>query len=280
VITCPSITKERIQFHYDLLTPFYRLLWGPHIHHGLWSGGIAVGSLRAAQFRLIERLATAARLGLGEDVLDVGCGMGGTAVVLARQHRCRVIGLTLSPLQRIWARLSACWHGVGHRTRFRRSDAETVQLAPESFDVVWNVECSEHLFDKPGYFQRAADWLRPGGRVALCAWLAGDGADAGAQVAAVCEGFLCPSLGTAADYQGWLGAAGLVPCAFEDLTTEVTPTWEICQRRLRRSGLLHLYWLFDRTTVQFAHSFGALLEAYRSGAMRYGLFVAQKAEGR
>jgi tocopherol O-methyltransferase len=279
MITCPSITKDRIQSHYDRLTPFYRLLWGPHIHHGLWSGGVEAGPLRAAQLRLIERLAGAARLVPGDEVLDVGCGMGGTAIVLARQYRCRVTGLTLSPLQRTWAGLSAWWHGVPHRTHFRRSDAETVLLPSTSFDIVWNVECSEHLFDKPGYFRRAARWLRPGGRVALCAWLAAEEEESSAQVVEVCEGFLCPSLGTTSDYHGWLQAAGLVPCAFEDLTTQVTPTWEIGLRRLQRSGLLHLKWLFDRTTVRFARSFATLLNAYRTGAMRYGLFVAEKPRG-
>jgi tocopherol O-methyltransferase len=276
VITCPSVTRDRIQFHYDLLTPFYRVLWGPHIHHGLWPTGVETGPLREAQLRLIDRLVAAARLSVGDKVLDVGCGMGGTSIVLAQRLRCQVMGLTLSPLQRTWAGLSAHWHGVAERTRFRRANAEAVKLAPGSFDVVWNVECSEHLFDKPGYFRRATEWLRPGGRVAVCAWLAGEGAEVSARVLEVCEGCLCPSLGTAADYQGWMDKAGLTPCVFEDLTTQVAPTWEIGLRYLQQSGLLRLRWLFDRATVRFADTFAALAEAYRTGAMRYGLFVAEK----
>ena len=31
-----NVSKRAIRTHYDLATPFYRLLWGPHIHHGLW----------------------------------------------------------------------------------------------------------------------------------------------------------------------------------------------------------------------------------------------------
>ena len=36
MIDCPAVTKSAIRTHYNLATPFYRLLWGPHIHHGLW----------------------------------------------------------------------------------------------------------------------------------------------------------------------------------------------------------------------------------------------------
>ena len=34
--------KASIRSHYDLATQFYRLFWGPHIHHGLWSSEDAV----------------------------------------------------------------------------------------------------------------------------------------------------------------------------------------------------------------------------------------------
>jgi tocopherol O-methyltransferase len=273
MIECPSVSKRSIRQHYDLLTPLYRLFWGPHIHHGLWEGDYGPA---AAQRRLIDRLAEAAALAPGEAVLDVGCGMGGSSIELARRWGCSVTGLTLSPVQRLWATLSAGCQGVGRRARFLRADAESVSFPPASFDVVWNVECSEHLFDKPAFFRRAAGWLRPGGRVALCAWLAGDGPGAEAEVLAVCEGFLCPSLGTAEDYQGWVEAAGLVNRAFADLTPQVARTWEVCIRRVRTSGMGRLTWLGGRETRSFVERFTTLLGAYRSGAMRYGLFVAEK----
>src|SRR5262245_1551638 len=69
MIACATVRKRAIQTHYDLATPFYRLLWGVHIHHGLWE---ADESPEAAQRRLIDRLAHAAGLRGGERVLDVG----------------------------------------------------------------------------------------------------------------------------------------------------------------------------------------------------------------
>jgi len=276
MIACASVTKREIRLHYDLATPFYRLLWGPHIHHGVWD---ADAEPIQAQQQLIDRLAAAASIAAGQDVLDVGCGMGGSSIELAMRHGCRVTGLTLSPVQRAWARIAAAVKGVGGRTRFWCGDAERIVFPPASFDVVWNVECSEHLFDKPAFFRKTAGWLRPGGRIALCAWLAGAGPDPAGLAAAVCENFLCPSLGTAGDYRGWMTAAGLRVHTFEDLTARVSRTWEVCLDRVRRSRVGWLAVLAGQSMRRFLDHFSTLLDAYRSGAMRYGLFVAEKAIG-
>jgi tocopherol O-methyltransferase len=279
MIDGPPLDKAAIRRHYDLFTPLYRLIWGPHVHHGLWADGVATPPMRAAQERLIDLLAEQAAVRPGQQVLDVGCGMGGSSLALARRYRCRVLGVTLSPVQRSWAATVARMQGLSPLVRFVRADAELLRLPPASVDVVWVIECSEHLFDKPGFFRKAAGWLRPGGRVALCAWLAGDGPKAAEVARSVCEGFLCPSLGTAGDYQDWLAAAGLEPITFVDLTPRVAATWEVCRRRLAHSGLPRLRWLFGRADRRFADSFTTLLDGYRSGAMRYGLFVSRRSCG-
>ncbi|HVS39990.1 MAG TPA: hypothetical protein VMS17_30810, partial [Gemmataceae bacterium] len=116
-------------------------------------------------------------------------------------------------------------------------------------------------------------------RIALCAWLAGAGPDPAGLAAAVCENFLCPSLGTAGDYRGWMTAAGLRVHTFEDLTARVSRTWEVCLDRVRRSRVGWLAVLAGQSMRRFLDHFSTLLDAYRSGAMRYGLFVAEKAIG-
>ena len=73
MISCDSVTKAAIRSHYDLATPFYRLLWWPQIHHGLRedatpSAGDA--SPRDAQLHLTNTLADLANVSRGSRVAD------------------------------------------------------------------------------------------------------------------------------------------------------------------------------------------------------------------
>jgi tocopherol O-methyltransferase len=276
MITSGAINKEAIRSHYDWATLFYRLLWGVHIHHGVWDGN---ESPSQAQVQLIDRLATASNIVTGSEILDVGCGMGGTAMYLASRHSCRVVGITISRVQRHWARLAASLQGIGQQTQFLCRDVETVEFLPRSFDVVWSVECTEHLFDKARFFQRAGSWLRPGGRVAICAWLAAEEPREPAAtrlLQQVCEGFLCPSLGTAREYLSWMEDSGLRALVVSDLTTKVANTWKICERRVRRCGIPLLARCAGQDMSRFVQRFETMTRAYCSGALRYGYFVAMK----
>jgi tocopherol O-methyltransferase len=270
------VKKTEIRTHYELATLFYRLFWGVHIHHGLWQGD---ESSRQAQRQLIEHLLDVAAIPRGASVVDVGCGMGGSSIHMAKQHDCHVTGVTLSSLQRRWAASRALLHGVGRKTRFLREDAEAVEFDRDAFDYLWSIECTEHLFDKPLFFRRASEWIRPGGGVAMCVWLAGDEPHSDEdvkQVETVCDAMLCPSLGTANDYTTWLTDAGFEVTSCNDLTPKVIRTWEICKRRVTRLGGAAVARLLGKNIAYFVENFDAMLDAYNSGAMKYGSIVATK----
>lgn len=274
MITCPTIEKKVIRTHYNVTTLFYRLLWGPHLHHGLWSANEAP---QTAARQLTEELARLASIASGERIVDIGCGMGGSSIWLARNRNCSVTGVTISPVQQRWAATSAWLSGSAKRTQFLHADAEKLQLEPGSRDVVWSIECTEHLFDKAAFFQKARTWLAPGGRVAICAWLAGHDQQSPLTqrlVNEVCEGFFCPSLGTQADYETWLQDAGLTMQHSLLWTERVLKTWEICRDRVRRTGVRHLAKILGEDHVLFLDRFDAILEAYRTRSMEYGCFVA------
>jgi tocopherol O-methyltransferase len=276
MIECPHIDQRVIQNHYDWSTLFYRMLWGPHIHHGLWE---ANESPRRAQLQLTERLAQLAEIPRGASVADIGCGMGGSSRWLATELDCRVTGVTLSPIQKRWADSAALFSRTRPRPTFLCQDAEKTEFPAGSLDRVWSIECTEHFFNKPEFFQKAAGWLKPGGRIALCAWLAGKEetrADTIQQVRRVCEGMFCPSLGTQADHEAWLSAAGLQMIESQLWTEKVLQTWEICRSRVNRTGVRWLAKLVGENHTLFLDRFDAILDAYRSRAMEYGCFIAEK----
>ena len=288
MIECPTVTSTSIRRHYDLLSPFYRVLWGRHIHHGLWDEADVSFALPpdVAQLRLTETLADLAGITGGQRVLDIGCGLGGSAIHLASTRGCHVTGVTVSGVQCAYARAAAIKNGVAGplrrgpgRAMFRHDDAERLAFDSNSFDVVWSVECTEHLFDKLGFFERAARWLQPGGRLAICAWVAGEEPLSPEQhdiAYRVCEGMFCPSLGTASDYETWFDDAGLTDIETHDWTARVAKTWELCLDRVRSSGTGRIAPLFGRDAVLFLSRFQTMLDAYHSGAMRYVALTARK----
>ena len=88
---------DAVARHYDALDEAYRRAWGEHLHHGLWTTG---RETRAEATRaLLEHALAHAELPPRPRVVDVGCGYGASAAVLAREHRADVVGFTLSAAQ-------------------------------------------------------------------------------------------------------------------------------------------------------------------------------------
>jgi tocopherol O-methyltransferase len=282
----PPITIDSIRDHYDRLSPLYAALWGEHIHHGYWNGEEI--SPAAAQVMLVEQLARFARINRGSRVLDVGCGLGGSAIWLAEHLECTVLGVTISDVQARIASQSARRAGVNDRVRFEVVDANALNLLPSSFDAVWIVEASEHLFDKARFFRECAHCLRRGegsggGVIALCAWLAGsqriDPSGDHSLLTRVCASMLCPSLGTVEDHIGWLGGAGFQQSAFQEITTNVLPTWAHAVARLQHPLARAALRTAGEETRRFAAAIPLMQQAMRTGVIGYGMFTAHKSAG-
>jgi tocopherol O-methyltransferase len=265
-----------VRSHYDKLSIFYWWLWGEHIHHGFWRNG---ETPRQAQVRLIEELADRAEIPRGAKVLDVGCGLGGSAFWLARKLGCSVLGITISPLQKRLAERRARSFGLNDQVRFAVRDANELDFGSESFDAIWSIECSEHLFEKEGFIRNCARVLRPGGAFGLCTWLAAESSSStsnSALLVKICSGMLCASLGTFSDYSRWMTESGFAEVRADDLTRQVEKTWDVCQEILRRPAVHGFLPLMGSQTRQFAAAFGGMRRAYREGAMLYGMFSARK----
>lgn len=270
------VDVNHVREHYDRLSFLYRMFWGEHLHHGYWDGDETVPQ---AQIRLMERLAERAGVLRGAVVLDIGCGLGGSAFWLAEHFDCQVTGITISPVQARMANKKAKTRGLSDRVQFLVGDANQWEPKPESVDLVWIMESSEHFEDKKGFFERCAAVLKPGGVLAVCAWLRRDGPmREGEQklVATIAKAMLSASLDSLSDYRTWMRDSGLTVTAAEDITRHVEPTWAHCTRIAERRSVKFLVRFTGDATRRFVTSFPLMKQAYTQGAMAFGLFVAKK----
>ena len=114
-----------------------------------------------------RQLAQRAGISQSTRVLDLGCGLGGSARALAWWYGCHVHGVDLSPDRIADARHLTELVGLTHLATFECADVMTTPLPKERFDVLWGQAAWSHLPDKAALLKKWTSVLNPGGRVAL-----------------------------------------------------------------------------------------------------------------
>ena len=111
----------------------------------------------------------------GRRVLDIGCGTGGPAILLAREYRANVVGIDVEPQLLERARVLASKAGVS--VDWRLAAPGPLAFTANSFDAVFSKDALIHIPDKPALFAEILRVLKPGGMFAASDWLAGEGAE-------------------------------------------------------------------------------------------------------
>ena len=145
-------------------------LWGEHVHLGYYGNPPRRRDFRRAKEDFVHELVRWSgldQLPPGSRVLDVGCGIGGSARILARDYGLDVLGISISPGQ---IRRAQELTPAGLSCRFAVMDALDLELPDAGFDAVWSVEAGPHMPDKQRYADELLRVLKPGGRLAVADW--------------------------------------------------------------------------------------------------------------
>ncbi|KAF2726499.1 S-adenosyl-L-methionine-dependent methyltransferase, partial [Polyplosphaeria fusca] len=188
--------KKKIQRHYDMSAEQFLKVWGEHIHHGYLKS--PTDTNEQAQLNQVILLAESSGVSAGSKVLDIGCGIGGTARYLARERGCKVTAITNSRHQVEIARkltvaeasmrspsqpppsasgstdfvlLSSSTSSAGTDAgAVRVLDVDVDQMREhlegalgETFDCIWMSEVIFHLHARQLCFDSAFALLDPGG---------------------------------------------------------------------------------------------------------------------
>jgi enediyne biosynthesis protein CalE5 len=120
---------------------------------------------------LALRMTTAAQIGDGQRVVDIGCGIGDPTLqvaVLVGPHG-RVLGIDLVEDMLVTARERAVALGLGH-VEFRAGDVSAIELGPHAWDAVLGRWSLIYVADVGRVLGRLREALVPGGRIAVAAW--------------------------------------------------------------------------------------------------------------
>ena len=267
--------RRRIIEHYDILSPYYRALWGEHLHHGYWESGTE--TKEEAQLALTIHLAQAAQITQGADILDVGCGFGASSIYLAKNYQANVTGITISPVQAAMAQLAA--NQARASSHFLALDADSIALMGE-FDVVWSIEAISHFTRKSWFFSQAAALLKPGGALAVIDWFKRQDlsqVQEQSYITPIERGMLV-ELDTIADYAEMIRAAGLEITHTSDLSGHCSKTWDVCASLIANRALWQLAASAGVEFIRFLRSFNAMRRGFDSGCFQYAMLVARGKE--
>jgi len=193
-------TPDHVAHYYDQNTPRFLRLGGSEehaaIHRQIWAPGVQDSG--QAFLYLNELIARAVSPTIGPSIpfsqstnlptsqlpnlpppqsttphlLDLGCGVGGTATWLAQRlgaaSNCvRVTGVTNSAVQLGMAVERAARLGLARQCHFILADfLELPEIGP--FRSAYAIESFIHAREAGRFFEQAWRWLAPGGRLVIC----------------------------------------------------------------------------------------------------------------
>lgn len=275
-----------VQYYHETEIP-YREGWdldkSMALHVGYWDE--KARTFRKAVARLNEKLAEKGHLKKGDYILDAGCGVGGSAIFLAKNIGCRVLGITLSSRQAEMAKQNAQKHAIVHEVNFEVANFMDSQLPSESFDVVWGVESICHALDKEAFVKQAYRLLKPGGRLVMADYFRirnPNNKEEEYDYSFFLNGFAVDNLTTIPEFVSYLKNEGFEKIETEDCQKHFSPNLT----RIKILGLvstvltqiLHLIGVRRKQSFKNIGGKVALMyvKLFKNGMLTYQFVVAEK----
>ncbi len=268
----------------DGILEFY---WGEHIHLGHYGSPARRKDFLKAKVDFVHEMARWGgldRFPPGTTVLDVGCGIGGSSRILARDYRFAVTGVTISPNQ---VRRARELTPPGLPLQFQVDDAMALSFPDASFDVVWSVEAGPHMPDKAVFARELLRVLKPGGVLVVADWNQRDDRRAPLNfwekpvMRQLLDQWSHPAFSSIEGFSELLEATGLVNgrVVTADWTEQTLPSWmaSIWQGLLRPQGLLRFGPAGLVKSLREVPTFLLMRLAFGKGLCRFGMFRALRA---
>ncbi len=276
---------DKVNKYYNSTVIDYKILWTGSkdlaMHFGYFDDGVK--SHQESLIKMNEVLAKFAGIRKDDRVLDAGCGYGGTAMWLAQNVGCEVVGLTVVPYQVRKAQKVAADRGISNKASFHLQDYAHTSFPDSSFSVVWGLESIVHAENKKDFIKEAYRLLKKGGRLLIAEYTLRDtpsltDAEEGI-IAPWLKGWAMPDLQTAKEYQTLLDNVGFKNIKTHNITQRVQKS---IYRLDKLQVLVPIAKFLTRIKLMSPEHYGnvaggtAQSKALKMGLWQYTVIVAEK----
>jgi MPBQ/MSBQ methyltransferase len=279
-----SVANSYDNWTNDGILEFY---WGEHIHLGHYGSPPRKKDFLKAKSDFVHEMVRWGgldKLPAGTTVLDVGCGIGGSSRILARDYGFAVTGITISPQQ---VRRAQELTPPEVNAQFKVDDALALSFPDASFDVVWSIEAGPHMPDKAQFARELLRVLKPGGILVVADWNQRDDRQQPLNfweklvMRQLLDQWSHPAFSSIEGFSELLEATGLVAgeVTTADWTAETLPSWldSIWQGIVRPEGLLKFGVVGFIKSLREVPTFLLMRLAFGTGLCRFGMFRAVRA---